>query len=144
MMARCGSIRELYGQPIVTMRQIGGWELWREFAEIHIKTILSSSWWRIWCWLWGLCLHTKRRTWWPYGLLRWLETPRRNQYWSLCPRHAQTPSVSNQMGNTKLEFQHGLWTSKWWNQWYNTNPNDLHAGHWSVYIYNDTLMLWIT
>ena len=31
-------------QPIVTMRQIGGWEQWREFTEIHIKTTLSSSW----------------------------------------------------------------------------------------------------
>ena len=31
-------------QPIVTMRQIGAWELWREFTEIHIKTTLSSSW----------------------------------------------------------------------------------------------------
>ena len=31
-------------QPIVTMRQIGGWEQWREFTEIHIKMTLSSSW----------------------------------------------------------------------------------------------------
>ena len=31
-------------QPIVTMRQIGAWGLWREFMEIHIKMTLSSSW----------------------------------------------------------------------------------------------------
>ncbi len=91
---------------------------------------------RIWSVTLGVCFYPRNARQWPYGLLRWVETPQKEQILTFAQGMLQTPSVSNPNGEYKaLGLNMAYERPNDGSQWYNIiRRSSITWWDWSFYM----------